>query len=216
MSAVGEVLTLTQLCRRQSSSAVAQWVCDCARRVIREAFRPESRDLRPMRALRALHDHLRAQAKGAPGDADALSDALEQATASALQHADDPLAESADVAAQAIHHALAPHAWPAEALAATCRRYLHPIHGHDYAAIETFEDRWQARRLLWRTRSMPSATDIVVRLDHAAALGALPPVGSPASRRFAELRAQTFADEDARLDLILEFPELVFHRELGL
>ncbi len=62
---------------------------------------------------------------------------------------------------------------------------------------------------------MPTGGEIFVRLDQAEYLGLLPRPNSRTHRRFAALRERIFASEDARLDLILEFPEAIFHAELA-
>lgn len=87
------------------------------------------------------------------------------------------------------------------------------------SAQRAFEDpveeaRAQGRRLLLRTKLIPSGADLLVRLDYAEARGALP--DDPAERAWIDNhRALLMAeDEDGRFAVVLRYRECVFLAEL--
>lgn len=214
MGAVDDILALAQLCRRAERRGTALWICDCARRVIRERYQPSRPDLRPLTALDGLRQFLRTSVPRFSAAAQLLGPALASVELAEAEFDDEAEAASVIVAVLALRHAIAPREAPPDVVAASCRDHMVPWTSRDPTALRLWEERWQARRLLWRLRMMPTGGEIFVRLDQAEYAGVLPRAGTRASRRYAELRERVFADEDARLDLILEFPEALFHAEL--
>ena len=215
MGAAADILALAELCRRSERRATALWICDCARRVLRERFEPSFPDDRARMALELMREFLRPAVPRFSSDSELLRVALVRAEDAYREHGESLSGMASEVAVLALRHALDPRETPADEVAATCLQRMMPADGRDPTRLLQWEERWQARRLLWRLRMMPTGGEIFVRLDQAEFAGVTPRPGTSAGRRFAELRERVFADEDARLDLILEFPEALFHAELG-
>jgi hypothetical protein len=201
---VDDVLALVELLGRASPRALGLWACDCARRATHELIvLSNAHDPRVRQLLIEVNNYFLGRAADL---------ALAQRLAAQLeQRYEGRMREAAWAAAAAVQCALG--ATEAATVAQLALRAMLPEQG-DVATARDFEARWQARRLLWRTNSMPRLPDMLVRLDLAESAGALPRSGA-ALLRFDALRARIHADEDARLDLILEFGEALYLFELG-
>lgn len=203
---VDELLAVIELCGRDDRLALALWACDCASRPVHHAFEVEHHDdRRPRIALRLVRDHLR-------GRASSLDEADRLVRAALDDHA-DWRGRSAEVVLEVL--ACVQGSRAATEVAGLCAAYMSGDHNTDGARLRADERRWQARRLLWRVGMMPRLPDMLVRLDHAEARGLTPRMDSARGRRFDALRGRIHAEEDARLDLLVEFPEAMFARELS-
>jgi hypothetical protein len=200
---VEDILALAELLGRATPRPLGLWACDCVRRATHDVIvMPGQHDPRLRQLLLEVNNHFLAR----PADL-----ALAQRLAAQLeQHYEGRMREATSAATALIEHALG----NTEALAVAQLALQATLPEQGYVApVYEFESRWQARRLLWRTELMPRGPDMLVRLDLAEAAGALPRSG-PALLRFDELRARIHADEDARLDLILEFGEALYLFEI--
>jgi hypothetical protein len=201
---VDDVLALVELLGRADARPLGLWALDCARRAVHELMvLPGGHDPFVRQVLREVNNHFLDRA--------ADLDLAERLAAQLDQRYEGRRREAVWAAAATIECARG--TTEAAAVAQLALRAMLPEQGDVGPAFE-FESRWQARRLLWRTNSMPSLPDMLVRLDIAESAGAVPRSG-PALLRFDELRARIHADEDARLDLILEFGEALYLFELG-
>jgi hypothetical protein len=200
---VDDVLALAELLGRASPRPLGLWACDCARRATHEEIVvARGYDGRIRQLLLEVNNHFFGRAADL---------ALAQRLAAQLEHHyEGRMREAAWAAAAAVECALG--STEAVAVAQLALRAMLPDQG-DVSPVREMESRWQARRLLWRTNSMPRLPDMLVRLDLAESAGAVPQSG-PALLRFDALRARIHADEDARLDLILEFGEALYLFEL--
>ena len=201
---VDDTLALVELLGRASERPLGLWACDCVRRATHEAIVMTSgHDPRVRQLLLEVNNHF----LGRPADL-----ALAQRMAEQLEIDYERRQLEAAWAATALVEC-AQGLTDAAAVAKLALQAMLPDQGA-LAPSEALEARWQARRLLWRTNLMPRLPDMLVRLDLAESAGALPRSG-PAFERFDALRARIHADEDARLDLILEFGEALYLFELG-
>jgi hypothetical protein len=201
---VEDILALAELLGRATQRPLGLWACDCVRRASHEVIvTPGAQDPRLRQLLLEVNNHFLAR----PADL-----ALAQRLAAQLErHYAGRMREATWAATALVEHALGNT--DALAVAQLALQAMLPEQGN-ISTFHEFEARWQARRLLWRTDLMPRGPDMLVRLDLAEAAGAVPRSG-PALLRFDALRARIHADEDARLDLILEFGEALYLFEIN-
>jgi len=207
---VEDVLALAGLTGRGSVQALDLWACDCVRRAVVETL-PQAiaAELRTSLLMVCIKDYVR----GHPVDGNMLQ-MLSTAITTRLEQREQRAPELGSLLNALTTLTLGDGS--SEVTAAQVARLAGEAmlpHQGELAPLREIEARWQARRLLWRTGLMPGLPDMLVRLDQAEAAGALPKPG-PALRRFDALRARIHAEDDARLDLILEFTEVIYLREL--
>lgn len=198
-----ELLSLARRIDRLEIRAVQAWLCDCARHVALEVY---AREYPNDSSLREALATLRRRIQTRQGDLE-LAPAID-AVELAIERSNGAARIAAQVARLSIEFTQRGAHAP-EAIAAHAREAFGPA---DTSPHEQEAD-WQFRRLLWRLDLLPPGGEVQVRIDQAEFGGALPRE-LRARARFEELRARVLGGEDVRIELVVEFPEVLFHAEL--
>jgi hypothetical protein len=211
------LVELTELAQRVPAGVRELWALDCARRTVAAdilALRPHVRMLRSGLAVAASHLAQRLAAPTEPLQREAFEHArllvhecLEQlqqrSPNSGPGHAQAVAAVSSVLLAMRCADGHADH----EATARTAQAaFEHP----DEEAGN------QARRLLLRSKLIPSGAELLVRLDYAEAHGALPRAPEQLEWLNAQRGLLMNEDHDGRLAVVFRHLDRVFLAELSL
>ena len=208
------IIELTEIAARVPAGARELWTLDCAGRAVGVDIRELDRHMGSLRAcLARARAHVLAPEPEPEPDAvdDLVQTVREVGRALRLEGNSNRnlrAIAAVDAALFAIDGVFG-RSDPTSAHEAVARRAQAAFEDPDEEALA------QARRLLLRTKLIPSGAELLVRLDYAEAHGALPP--GPGERAWLDgQRARLMMeDQDSRFAVTLRYLELVFLGELA-
>jgi hypothetical protein len=211
------LVELTELSTRVPPGVRELWAIDCARRAVAadiQSLRPYVSMLRS--ALTVARSHLN-QRLAAPTEDAPGREAFEQAR-ELVQSRFAHLQERSNNAGPG--HARAFAAVSAVVLAMRCADGQREHEATARTAQEAFEEpdeeaANQARRLLLRSKLIPSGSELLVRLDYAESLGALPRAPEQLDWLNAQRGLLMNEDEDGRLAVVFRHLDRVFLKEFA-
>jgi hypothetical protein len=207
------LVELTELATRVPPGVRELWAIDCARRAVAadiQSLRPYVSVLRSSLAVARTHLN---QRLAAPTEDAPARDEFEHAR-ELVQTRFDHFHERSNNAGPG--HARALAAVSAVVLAMRCADGQREHENTARTAQEAFEEAGnQARRLLLRSKLIPSGAELLVRLDYAESLGALPRVPEQLDWLNAQRGLLMNEDEDGRLAVVFRHFDRVFLGEFA-